>query len=144
VSHTPEGIRDVRQSLVCLPSPPYSGDIQEVFPRVLDDHGHLGQDAAFKKTIHDNVTSLPTPYSTRYPPRKKGRVAVEGAETNNLNSPEMNKRELRERVQQVSQVGGKIHVDSEDSSDSIYCGNHPIPDNSVGKIAPTKRQSKKD
>jgi hypothetical protein len=56
----------------------------------------------------------------------------------------MNKRELRERVQKGSQVGKKLHLNSEDISDSIFCGNHPIPDNSVGKIAPTKRQSKKD
>jgi hypothetical protein len=112
-------------------------------PRTLDDHDHLGQDTAFKKTILDNVTSLPTSDSTNSLPRKKGRVAVEGAETINLNSPEMNKRELRERAQLVSQVGEKLYLDSDDSSDRIYCGNHPIPVLLVGKIAPTERQSKK-
>jgi hypothetical protein len=70
VSHTPEGIRDVRPAPLFLPSPPNSGDLQEVFPRALDDHDHLGQDAAFKKIIHDNVTLLPTPDSTISPPRK--------------------------------------------------------------------------
>jgi hypothetical protein len=48
----------------------------------------FGQDAAFKKTIHDNVTSLPTPDSTSSPPGKKVRVTVEGAETINLVSTE--------------------------------------------------------
>jgi hypothetical protein len=56
----------------------------------------------------------------------------------------MNNRELREHAQQVSQVGKKLNIDSYDSSDTIYCGNRPIPVLLVGKIAPTKRQSKKN
>jgi hypothetical protein len=78
-----------------------------VLPIDLYDHDILGKTHHLKKTIHDNVTSLPTPDSTSSPPRKKGLVAVEGAETFNLESPEMNKRELCERVQQVIQVGDK-------------------------------------
>jgi hypothetical protein len=59
VSHTPEGIREVRQAPVCLPPISESGVLQE--PRNLEDHGNLGQDKAFKKAIYNNVTSLPTP-----------------------------------------------------------------------------------
>jgi hypothetical protein len=55
----------------------------------------------------------------------------------------MNKRELCERAQQVSQVGEKLNLDSDSSSEKICCGNHPIPVLLVGKIAPTKRLSKK-
>jgi hypothetical protein len=40
-------------------------------------------------------------------------------------------------------VGEKLHLDSASSSEKIYCGNHPITVLLVGKIAPTKRLSKK-
>jgi hypothetical protein len=56
----------------------------------------------------------------------------------------MNKRELRESAQHVSQVGEKLHLYSDSSSDNIYCGNHPIPLLLVGKIAPTKIEARKN
>jgi hypothetical protein len=92
-SHTPDGIRVVRPDTAFLPSLPNSGDLREVLNQDLDDHDYLGQeDAAFKRKIDENITSLPTPDSTSSPKRKKGQRSVEGTDIINLDSPEMNKR----------------------------------------------------
>jgi hypothetical protein len=78
--HTPDGIRKVRPNLTLLPSLPNSGQLQVVLPHDLDYHDHSGQeDEAFKKKIDENITSIPTPDSTRSPKRKKVRMAVKGA-----------------------------------------------------------------
>jgi hypothetical protein len=97
-SHTPDGIRKVRSdltilpsppnsgklrpNLAILPSPPNSGELQVVLPHDLENRDHSGQeDAAFKKKIDENITSIPTPDSISSPKRKRSellsRVLVE-------------------------------------------------------------------
>jgi hypothetical protein len=71
-------------------------------------------------------------------------MAVEGAGEIYLDSPEMNKRELRQRVTKSSQVKKHLDLYGEDTSDNLYCGFHTHPDHLAGQKSSTKSRTKKD